>query len=227
MSLEVLFEDNHLLVVSKPAGLLTQGDVTGDETLLDRAKAYRKYHEKKPGNVYVGLVHRLDRPVSGIVVLAKTSKAASRLAEQFRSGTTDKRYHAVVEIDPTRFPIHSQGIWENRLIKDDQANRVTVLRRGSGGQVARTRWQVLDIRRGRGLLELSPLTGRSHQLRVHCAHHGMPIFGDKKYGSQATFNEAIALHASFLALDHPTTRIRLEFRAPPPPSWDHFPFVLR
>lgn len=222
MTLEILYEDNHLLVVSKPAGLLTQGDTTGDESLLDLAKQYRKDHENKPGNVYVGLVHRLDRPVSGIVVLAKTSKAASRLSEQFRAGTTEKRYLAVVEAQANSPRAGDEGIWENSLFKDERTNRVTVLKNAAGGQWAQTHWKVLAREPQLQLLELSPRTGRSHQLRVHCAHHGMPIYGDKKYGSVHGFDGAVALHAHYLAIDHPTTKDRMEFRAPTPASWVRF-----
>ena len=177
---EVLFEDNHCLAVNKPAGLLSQGDETGDPSLVSWAAEYLKVRYRKPGNVYVGLVHRLDRPTSGVVLLARTSKAASRLSEQFRTGQVSKVYWAIVEGEPADRP----GEWIDVLEKDRQANRVRLQDSAEGGgQEARVAYRV--VRRGGGFtkLELRPATGRSHQLRVQLAGRGLPIVGDSKYGA--------------------------------------------
>lgn len=224
MTFEVLFEDNHLLVVGKPSGMLAQSDVTGDASLVDLAKAYRKRNENKPGNVFIGLTHRLDRPTSGIIALAKTGKAAARLSAQFRTRSVEKRYLAVVELQ-TRFPAVG-GEWDDQLVKDRQSNRVTViaseLTTGESARRALTRWRLLADRSGFRVVELHPLTGRSHQLRAQCAAHAMPIYGDRKYGSRCSFGGAIALHAYYLRLDHPIRREPLVVRCPLPESWLRF-----
>ncbi|MFO0945947.1 MAG: RluA family pseudouridine synthase [Planctomycetota bacterium] len=225
MNLDVLFEDNHLLAISKPAGLLVQGDATGDPTLLDLATEYRRKRENKPGNVYLGLVHRLDRPVSGVVLLAKTSKAASRLSAQFRDNQVEKIYWAV--IDPPKNANETRGIWKDWLAKDNQTNRVRLMNKTTeipaGAQEAITEWQVLRQSRRHWLVELSPHTGRSHQLRVHCSAHLAPIHGDRKYGSTHPFGNALALHACLLTIEHPTLRTPISFLAPVPRSWQDFP----
>ncbi len=197
MKIDVLYEDNHCLVVNKPAGLLSQADVTGDSCLVAWAHDYLKARYQKPGNVYVGLVHRLDRPTSGALVLARTSKAASRLSEQFRSGKVTKVYWAIVEGQP-ELP---EGQWDDLLEKDHRINRVRRLDEPTAeGQMARVHYRVM--KRGGSLckLELRPATGRSHQLRVQLAGRGLPIVGDRKYGAATRLdaedgNRRIALHA--------------------------------
>ncbi len=183
MNLEVLYEDNHCLAVNKPAGLPSQGDESGAETLVDRRPTrYLKQRYGKPGNVYVGLVHRLDRPTSGVVLLARTSKAAGRLAAQFREGTIGKVYWAIVEGSPTE----DEGIWIDRIEKDRRVNRVAH-RRPWRTRAARRRavdFRVLARWSNLARLELRPLTGRSHQLRVQFASRGLPILGDGKYGAR-------------------------------------------
>lgn len=229
MSFSVLFEDNHLLVVFKPAGLLAQGDATGDCSLVDLAKAYRKTADRKKGNVYVGLVHRLDRPVSGVVVLAKTSKATERLCQQFRGGTVRKVYLAVVDAPAERPAGPDTGVWSDALVKNRDTNRSRIVSdsvTGVIGKRSETRWQLLAAARNTWLLSFEPLTGRSHQLRLQTASRGMPILGDRKYGSKHTFDGAIALHAWKLEFEHPTRGARLSFTCPPPESWDRFPFNL-
>ena len=229
MSLEILYEDNHLLVVAKPAGLLVQGDATSDPSLLDLGKDHRRKAGRKPGGVYLGLVHRLDRPVSGVVVLACTSKAAARLSQQFREGSATKTYLAVTQAPGPR-PLEDQdtvasGLWEDFLLKDRSANRTICLSTSrQGARFACTRWRRLSATRTLLLLELSPLTGRSHQLRAQCAHRGMPIYGDHKYGSRHHLHSGIALHAHALEIDHPTRHVPLHFTCPPPPTWRCFPF---
>jgi 23S rRNA pseudouridine1911/1915/1917 synthase len=218
MAPRVLYEDNHCLAVEKPAGLLTQGDATGDPNLVDWAKADLKRRYAKPGNVYVGLVHRLDRPVSGVVLLAKTSKAAARLSAQFREGTVEKTYLAVVE---GRAPA-DEGEWTDRLAKDARRNVVATV--AAGGTEARLAFRVLRRSARTTTLELRPITGRSHQLRVQLASRGLPIVGDRKYGATTPLRARdgglrIALHARELAFTHPTTGARRAVEAPVPADW--------
>ncbi|QEH37637.1 Ribosomal large subunit pseudouridine synthase A [Aquisphaera giovannonii] len=223
MTPAVLYEDNHCLVVDKPAGLLSQGDVTGDPSLVTWAADYLKARYEKPGNVYVGLVHRLDRPTSGVVLLARTSKAAGRLAEQFRSGGIQKVYLAVVEGGPPS----AEGTWDDVLEKDRRTNRVRVVERpagGSGEKDAEVAYRVLERSRGRSTIELRPITGRSHQLRVQLAARGLPIVGDRKYGASSVLEAVdggrrIALHARSLTFIHPTRGVAITVEAPLPADW--------
>lgn len=214
--LSILYEDNHCLAVDKPAGLLTMGDHTGEPTLVDAARDYLKLKYQKPGNVFVGVVHRLDRPVSGVVLFARTSKAAGRLSEQFRLRSVEKTYLALVE---ARVP-QSAGTLEDRLQKDRVRNVVAVVDDDEDGQDC-----VLDYRRrqslgSRTLLEILPRTGRSHQIRVQLAAQGWPIVGDRKYGARGGPSGMICLHAASLAFAHPTTRERVVVSAEIPRHWD-------
>jgi 23S rRNA pseudouridine1911/1915/1917 synthase len=221
MTLDVLYEDNHCLAVNKRAGLPSQGDDSRAETLVDVARRYLKQRYCKPGNVYVGLVHRLDRPTSGVVLLARTSKAAARLAAQFREGTVEKVYWALVE----RCPNVDEGIWIDRLEKDRRANvsRVLVESEEGGGE-AKVAFRVLHRWPDAAKLELRPATGRSHQLRVQLASRGFPILGDEKYGARdriaaADGGRRIALHARSLSFRHPTRPEVIEVEAPVPADW--------
>lgn len=233
MTPTILYEDNHLLAVSKPPGLLAQGDSSGDASLVDWARAYRKESRGKPGNVYIGLVHRLDRPVSGVVVLALTSKAASRLSQQFHDGLVEKHYLAAVELlpDSTIDAGADHGVWEDRLQKDRSTNRSIAAGDDDddddGGKIARTGWSRLERKDPLWLLDLQPLTGRSHQLRVQTSARGLVIVGDRKYGSQRKFAHGIALHAARLRIEHPTRREPIEFTAPTPTAWRILPFALK
>jgi 23S rRNA pseudouridine1911/1915/1917 synthase len=220
-ALTILYEDNHCFVVDKPAGMLTQGDISGEPNLLDQAREDLRARYQKPGNVYVGLVHRLDRPVSGVLLLAKTSKAASRLSEQFREGRVAKVYLAIVEGGPAA----EEGEWYDLLRKDSERNVVETMPPGSsGGKGARLAYSVLE-RAGRStLLELRPRTGRSHQLRVQLASRGLPIVGDRKYGARSTIRASdggprIALHARELTFIHPTRQEAISVVAPVPADW--------
>jgi 23S rRNA pseudouridine1911/1915/1917 synthase len=220
MNLDVRYEDNHLLALNKPAGLPTQGDESGDASLVDLAREYLRVKYAKPGNVFVGLVHRLDRPVSGVVALARTSKAAARLSEQFRAGTVEKAYLAVVEgsIGP------DEGEWSDRLRKDPSRNVVEVVGGGGDGRDARLAFRVLGRSTRTTTVELRPRTGRSHQLRVQLASRGWPIVGDRKYGARSSLlardgRPRIALHALELAFTHPTRREAICVRAPLPSDW--------
>ncbi len=216
--IDVLFEDNHCLAVDKPAGLLTQGDVTGEPSVIEVARSYLKEKYQRPGNVFVGLVHRLDRPTSGVVLLARTSKAAGRLSEQFRAGTVQKVYWAIVEGDCP----DDAGEWSDRLHKDESRNVVSVV--AAGGQEASLTFRVLGRSNGTCWLEVRPLTGRSHQIRVQLASRGLPIVGDKKYGARSVLRALdgkprVALHAGQLTFMHPTAREAISLSATVPADW--------
>ncbi len=216
--LHILHEDNHLLAVAKPAGLLVQGDRTGDTTLGDLVRAYLKHRYLKPGNVYLGLVHRLDRPVSGVVLFARTSKAASRLARQFREGLVDKRYLAVVEGTPA--PAAAE--LAHHLAAEGDARGVTraAVHQFAGSRPARLRYLVRARAEGRSLLEIELLTGRRHQIRAQLALAGWPVLGDVKYGARSlTDCSGIALHAWRLAVAHPVGGATVHLEAPPPADW--------
>ncbi|MAF64243.1 MAG: RNA pseudouridine synthase [Planctomycetes bacterium] len=218
-ALEVLHCDNHVLACVKPVGELCVPDAGGDASLLDRARAWVKERYAKPGAVFLGVVQRLDRPVSGVVVFGRTSKGAARLAEQFRDGRARKRYLGVVVGRPEK----AQGELEQWLAKDAERNQVERHSDGRrGARLARTRWRVVRPLGAGCLLELEPLTGRAHQLRVACASLGTPLLGDVKYGAPRGLpDRSIALHACSLEVDHPTRAERLCFEAPAPdtPPW--------
>ena len=214
--IDSLYLDNHLLVVSKPPGLLVQGDATGDADLVTLAKAYLKERFDKPGNVFVGLVHRLDRPTSGLVALARTSKAASRLSDQFRRRAVAKRYLAVVD-----GRLSGAGRAEDWLAPSGGGVAV-VAPDAPGAKRAALSWRVLAHRAGRTLVDVDLETGRKHQIRVQLAALGAPVVGDFRYGDPAepfADGRGIALHAYALTLEHPTRRERVTFTAPPPPAW--------
>lgn len=208
---DVLCIDNHVLALNKEAGVPTVPDSSGDESLLDQAKDYLRREFAKPGAVYLGVVHRLDRPVSGVVLLARTSKAAARLSAQFRARQVGKTYWGVCEAAPRG----DEGVIEQWLVKDSEKNRVRIVGAAArGAQLARTRWKRLASTSGkkrRFLLELVPETGRPHQLRVAMASLGAPLLGDLKYGAPAPLPDAsIALHARGLVVSHPVGGKRLE-----------------
>jgi RluA family pseudouridine synthase len=227
MNFDVLYLDNHLLVVAKPAGLLVQEDRTGDPDLLTLGKAFLKEKYDKPDNVFLGLVHRLDRPVSGVLVLARTSKAASRLSDQFRRRTPDKRYLALVE-----GRLDGGGTREDYLAKTGRHVRVVKPGR-EGAKRAELRWRTLATERRKegsvSLVEVELLTGRAHQVRVQLAALGHPILGDLRYDAQREFDgRNLALHSYRLEIEHPTKREAMSFSAPPPPTWrGYFDDVVR
>jgi 23S rRNA pseudouridine1911/1915/1917 synthase len=222
--LEILYEDNHCLAVVKPGGVASAHYEGKDETLDRAAKSYLKEKYHKRGNVFLGIVHRLDKPVSGVLLFARTSKAAARLAEQFREGTVEKVYWAVVEGDLTK----TAGTLEDWLKKDRAAGRVEVVEPHTSG----ARQALLHFQRRGGhdrltWLELRPQTGRTHQLRVQLAHRDHPIYGDAKYGSVHTFGRAIALHARSLTFLHPVRYEPVTLTADVPRTWrGRFAYVL-
>lgn len=212
---EVLYEDNHLLVVNKPAGLATMGLAAGQETLLERAKAYIKDRYQKPGAVYLGTVSRLDAPVTGVVLFARTSKAAARLTEQFRSRSVEKLYWALVEGDAP-----AEGHLVDWVRKDERHRKMHIASpKTPGAQEARLSFRLLRRLKSASWLEVQLETGRKHQIRLQLSHHNLPILGDRKYGAQTQFPAGIALHARKIAFDHPTRRERMELTAPTPNSW--------
>jgi 23S rRNA pseudouridine1911/1915/1917 synthase len=227
-ALEILYEDNHCLALNKPAGWPTTHFDGQDETVDRLAKSYLREKYQKPGNVFLGVVHRLDKPVSGSLLFARTSKAAARLSEQFREGMIEKQYWAVVEDGASPGPQQPVAPWaaadsgslEDWLKKDDPNARVEVVPRDTpGAQFARLLFQVRGRHEGLTWLELRPHTGRKHQLRVQLASRGFPIYGDAKYGSRRTFGHAIALHARSLTFLHPTTKEPIPVKAEVPRLW--------
>lgn len=217
----ILHEDNHCLAVNKPAGMLSQGDASGDLSLVDWVRDDLRRRFAKPGNVFVGLVHRLDRPVSGVVLLARTSKGAARLSEAFREGSVEKIYWAIVEGEVAT----EAGEWADTLWKDERRNVVEVVPEGAeGARAAHLAFRVLDRGAGWTTVELRPTTGRGHQLRVQLASRGLPILGDLKYGARTAVpsrlgGNRIALHARRLTFTHPTRREAIAVTAPVPADW--------
>ncbi|PJA76516.1 RNA pseudouridine synthase [bacterium CG_4_9_14_3_um_filter_65_15] len=217
-AVQILHEDNHLLVVAKPAGLLVQGDASGDETLLDAGRAYLREKYAKPGNVYLGLVHRLDRNVSGVVVLARTSKAAGRLSAQFRRGEVAKTYLAVVTGSP---PDGNRELRAYLAAKGDQRGVTRAAEAPfTGAKEALLHYEVRARQHGHALLEVRPGTGRRHQIRAQLALAGWPLLGDVKYGARERLPESrIALHAWKIAFAHPVGGQAVEIVCEPPVDW--------
>ncbi|MBR3362881.1 MAG: RluA family pseudouridine synthase [Bacilli bacterium] len=212
--IDIIYEDNHLLVVKKPINVLVQADNTKDEDMLTILKKYLKEKYDKPGNVYLGLVHRLDRPVSGIMVFAKTSKAASRLSEQVKNRMFKKTYLAVVT-----GKVKKRDVFIDKLIKDHKNNVVKV---SSLGKQAELTYDLIDYKDGLSLVEISLKTGRSHQIRVQFASRGFPLYGDQKYNKN-TKKDSIALFAKKIEFVHPTTKKKMIFELDMP---DRYPFSL-
>ena len=209
--IDVLYEDNHLLAVVKPPNLPAQADRSGDDDLLSILKRYIGNKYQKPGNVYLGLVHRLDRPVGGVMVLARTSKAAARLSAAFAAHAQDKRYLAVV-----RGALDGPRTLEDALLKDGSTGMVRVVAPDApGAKLARLTTAPLASREGLTLAEVTLYTGRAHQIRVQHAHAGLPLWGDARY-CDGKPGQQIALWAASLALEHPTRREAMRFSAPPP-----------
>lgn len=207
----VLYEDNHVLVAVKPANLPAQADISGDDDMLSILKHYIGNKYQKPGNVYMGLVHRLDRPVGGVMVFARTSKAAARLSEAFAKHAQQRRYLAVLQ-----GALESPRTLEDELLKDGRTGMVRAVAPGTpGAKRARLDTRPLCVRDGRTLTEVTLYTGRSHQIRVQHLNAGFPLWGDARYGGGKP-GQQIALWAALLAFEHPTRREPLQFCCAPP-----------
>lgn len=214
--INIIYEDNHLLVVEKPVNIPVQKDNTNDIDLITMLKDYRKHHENKSGEAYLGLVHRLDRPVGGIMVFAKTSKAASRLSEQIRTNTFHKTYIAVVEgILP------KEGSLEDYLIKDEKDN-ISYVTTKDKGKYSKLEYKLLDTKDNLSLVRINLITGRSHQIRVQFSSRNHPLVGDSKYSSNPN-NINIALFAETVTFNHPTTKEELTFTLNKP---NRYPFNI-
>jgi 23S rRNA pseudouridine1911/1915/1917 synthase len=214
--LEVLYTDSHLLAVNKPAGVPVQPDLTGDPALLDIAKAWLKKEYNKPGNVYLGLLHRLDRPVAGVVLFARTSKAAARLSKQFRERIPKKMYRVVVHGCPNP----ENGELTHYLRKEKTRKATVFTRETEGAKQADLRYEVLERLENASILEVTLQTGRFHQIRAQLAFVGHPVLGDKKYGAaKALPQKQIALYASSLTVRHPINKKEMVFTSPPPEGW--------
>lgn len=214
----VLYEDNHLLALDKPAGWVTQGAAPGDPSAVEWAKDYFRERYRKPGNVYVGVVSRLDASATGVLLLARTSKAAARLSAEFRERRAEKLYWALVEgrIEP------AEAVLRDRLWKDESAQRMRVVEPPadrSDAQAAELSYVRRAELRDASWVEVRLITGRKHQIRVQFAHRGYPILGDRKYGGRRAFPQGIALHARELTVRHPVRDEVVRLVAPVPASW--------
>nr|WP_314278575.1 RluA family pseudouridine synthase [uncultured Peptostreptococcus sp.] len=218
MNLRVIYEDNHLLVVEKPINILSQADNTEDMDMVSMCKTYIKEKYNKPGNVYIGLVHRLDRPVGGVMVFAKTSKAASRLSDQVRTRTMKKTYRAVVV-----GRCQQAGDYVDYLYKNTKTNTVRVVDKSNKeGKMASLSYRLLGSRYAKkdrldySLLEIDLHTGRPHQIRVQFASRKNPLYGDQRYSDLSKVGQQIALWSARIEIVHPTTKESMFFEAKMP-----------
>jgi 23S rRNA pseudouridine1911/1915/1917 synthase len=207
--MKVLYEDNHLLVVIKPQGIPTQADSSGDTDMLTLCKQYIKEKYNKPGEVYLGIVHRLDRPVGGVMVFARTSKAAARLSEQIRKGEFKKTYICMCEGKP------KGGKMEHYLRKDFKDNKVKVVSQDTeGAKYSLLKYEVIGFKDNIATCQVDLITGRSHQIRIQFAASGYPLINDMKYNKKAKPGNWIALYSKSIAFEHPTKKEPVEFSAP-------------
>ena len=205
---KIIYEDNHLLVVEKPQNVLVQADNTNDLDLLTSLKKYIKEKYNKPGEVYLGLVHRLDRPVGGVMVFARTSKSASRLSNMIRIDEFEKTYLAVVE-----GALPEEDVFEDYLLKLENENRTIV---DKNGKYSKLSYKLLGFKDGLSLVKIKLETGRSHQIRVQFSSRGYALWGDQKYNSKAKVGEQIALWAYELRFKHPVRDELMDFKCNPP-----------
>ena len=212
----ILYEDNHLLIVNKLPGEITQGDKTGDECLAESYKAFIAQRDSKPGQVFMGIPHRLDRPVSGICILAKTSKALGRLGEMFKSSGVHKTYWALC----CQKPEPAEGLLEDWLIKNEPKNKSYITTERPGAKLARLKYRYLRSTESYHLVEVELLSGRHHQIRCQLSHLGCPIKGDLKYGApRSNPDGGICLHAHEIRFEHPVKHTEISVVAPVPDSW--------
>jgi 23S rRNA pseudouridine1911/1915/1917 synthase len=218
----VIYEDNHLLIVNKAPGILVQGDITGDIPLVDLCKEYIRLKYHKPGSVFLGVVHRIDRPVSGIVVLARTSKSLERMNALFREKQTKKTYWAITH----KKPPNEKGALVHWLSKDEKKNKTTAFSRETlGASRSELNYAIIGQKEKQWLLEVNPVTGRPHQIRVQLAAMGCPVKGDVKYGfPDPNEDGSICLHARKLEFIHPVKKESMVFEAPLPNAifWKNF-----
>ena len=218
----VVYEDNHIIIVNKTASEIVQGDKTGDTPLSETVKQYLKEKYSKPGNVFIGVAHRLDRPVSGLVVFAKTSKALSRLNEMFKNSEVKKTYWAVVK----NLPREEEGELVNYLVRNEKQNKSYAYdKEVPGSKKAILHYRLIGRSQNYYLLEIDLKTGRHHQIRCQLAKMGCPIKGDLKYGSpRSNPDGSICLHARNIRFVHPVSKELIEVEAPVPPGnlWNGF-----
>lgn len=216
----IVYEDNHLLVVNKRTGEITQGDKTGDECLAETYKAFIAQRDGKPGMVFMGIPHRLDRPVCGLVILAKTSKALERMSEMFRNGDVQKTYWALC----CNKPQQPEGLLENWLTRNEKQNKSYVVKQpgvnNSGAKLARLKYRYLQSTERYHLIEVELLTGRHHQIRCQLSHVGCPIKGDLKYGApRSNPDGGICLQAHSITFTHPVKKIEISLSVNAPADW--------
>ncbi|MDE7401900.1 MAG: RNA pseudouridine synthase [Muribaculaceae bacterium] len=216
--MEVVYEDNHLLIVNKRAGEIVQGDKTGDTPLSELVKVYLKEKYNKPGNVFCGVVHRIDRPVSGLVIFARTSKALERLNKMLREGEIHKTYYALVEGRPA----NPEGLLENWLISDPRINKTFISKpHAEGAKLSRLEYRTIAQGDRYTLLEVNLLTGRKHQIRAQLSAMGHPIKGDLKYGAKRSNPDGgISLQSHRIRFEHPVSHNEIDVTAPPLPEFD-------
>ena len=219
---KVIYEDNHLLVVEKPVNILSQGDDTNDKDMVNLLKNYVKEKYNKPGNVFIGLVHRLDRPVGGVMVFAKTSKAASRLSEQVRNKSFKKTYRAVIHGTMNK----KEDTLKDYLYKNKKTNMVSVVNKNhKEAKNAELDYETLQSKNNFSLVQIDLKTGRPHQIRVQFASRKHPLFGDQRYGQDVNkVGQHKALWSYKIEITHPTTKEKMEFICEPPKEypWDLF-----
>jgi len=217
----ILYEDNHLLIVNKKVGEIVQGDKTGDECLAETYKAFIAQRDSKPGQVFLGIPHRLDRPVSGICVLAKTSKGLERMSELFRDGDVHKTYWALCE----KAPAQKEGLLEDWLLRNEKMNKSFIVPEGRDkAKLARLKYRHIADTERYHLLEVELLTGRHHQIRCQLAGMGCIIKGDLKYGAARSNRDGgISLHARNIRFIHPVKKTPVDVTAPLPVSWKGLP----
>ncbi len=234
-NIKVLYEDNHIIAVVKPAGVLTQGDRTGDENLMDMVKDYLKGKYKKQGNVFLGLVHRLDKPVQGIVLFGKTSKGASRLSEQFRNHTIQKTYHAIVagKLDQQKGEIKEKvnkiSFFAEGFTNKTDEELLQEIKKATKTRTAELSWEVVKTNDKYSLLKILPKTGRFHQIRIQMANMGHPILGDAKYADVSIVRQmnwhdkdSIALAATAISFKSATENKTINLEIPLPEEWKKY-----
>lgn len=218
----ILYEDNHILVINKKVGEITQGDKTGDEPLGETAKAFIAQRDAKPGQVFIGIPHRLDRPVSGVTVLAKTSKALERLTAMFRDGDVHKTYWALVCKEPAS-AVGEETLLEGWMARNEKMNKSYIVKGKEAdktAKLARLYYKYVSATQRYWLVEVRLLTGRHHQIRCQLSHEGLPIKGDLKYGApRSNPDGGISLHARRISFIHPVRKTEIAVEAPLPSSW--------